>query len=494
MKCKAVRCIYYNAGNGYTVASYVTEETLPKEVSSQKNGRYGMFMAIGNELPTEDGLEVELNGTWKDGKFGMQYKVSSFQIALPTSTEGIKAYLASDLIKGIGPVLAERIVDRYQENTFEVLEKNPEKLLEIKGITRKKLSEILEGYRGSETLRQLMVTLSPFGVTPRKVAQIQEHFGNAAPLIIQNTPFRLCEIPGFGFLTVDPIAVKAKNFKPDEPMRIKAAILHIMSEAEGEGHLYLTCEEILKRTALLLNHKKETGLVPERAIRDAGNEMIRKDGTLVCSDGGFYLKNSFRAELGAAASLVKLILRGGTQSYQVDSIISSIQKKEKILLNARQKEGILRAFQYPVTIITGGPGRGKTTDMANGDVGEVLNIYKADGKSRMRVDFGDGKIMEYTEGDIWPLNLAYCITVHKAQGSEYPVVILPMLTCFYRMLRKNLFYTAVTRARRGVKIVGSKKAMVIAINNDTVSKRNTMFGYRIKKIYKAYLEQEKKSA
>lgn len=364
MKCKAVRCIYYNAGNGYTVASYVTEETLPKEVSSQKNGRYGMFMAIGNELPTEDGLEVELNGTWKDGKFGMQYKVSSFQIALPTSTEGIKAYLASDLIKGIGPVLAERIVDRYQENTFEVLEKNPEKLLEIKGITRKKLSEILEGYRGSETLRQLMVTLSPFGVTPRKVAQIQEHFGNAAPLIIQNTPFRLCEIPGFGFLTVDPIAVKAKNFKPDEPMRIKAAILHIMSEAEGEGHLYLTCEEILKRTALLLNHKKETGLVPERAIRDAGNEMIRKDGTLVCSDGGFYLKNSFRAELGAAASLVKLILRGGTQSYQVDSIISSIQKKEKILLNARQKEGILRAFQYPVTIITGGPGRGKTTDIS----------------------------------------------------------------------------------------------------------------------------------
>ena len=480
--------------------------------------------------------------------------------------------------------------------------------------------------------------------------------------------------------------------------------------------------------------------MPERAIRDAGNEMIRKDGTLVCSDGGFYLKNSFRAELGAAASLVKLILRGGTQSYQVDSIISSIQKKEKILLNVRQKEGILRAFQYPVTIITGGPGRGKTTDIsfiievekilhknaeillcaptgrarrrmsdctaypaltihkaiglkgeageeewdeesmleasliivdecsmidmplmdkflsrvpigtrlvflgdkdqlesvgpgnvfkemiesgvipvtiltesfrqegkstiiqnadkinerktnlffddtfqfypakddeeaaeiiqklyreelqknenrvegvqvlsplrkdtkvgadalnpvlrdivnpkrygypeikngsttyrerdlvmqlkneedvANGDVGEVLNIYKADGKSRMRVDFGDGKIMEYTEGDIWPLNLAYCITVHKAQGSEYPVVILPMLTCFYRMLRKNLFYTAVTRARRGVKIVGSKKAMVIAINNDTVSKRNTMFGYRIKKIYKAYLEQEKKSA
>lgn len=114
MKCKALRCIYYNEGNGYTVASYVTEEALPEKVSTQKNSQYGMFTAVGNELPTEEGLEVELNGTWKDGKFGMQYKVSSFQVVLPTNTEGIKAYLASDFIKGIGPVLAERIVDHYR--------------------------------------------------------------------------------------------------------------------------------------------------------------------------------------------------------------------------------------------------------------------------------------------------------------------------------------------------------------------------------------------
>ena len=261
MKCKALRCIYYNEGNGYTVASYVTEEALPEKVSTQKNSQYGVFTAVGNELPTEDGLEVELNGTWKDGKFGMQYKVSSFQVVLPTNTKGIKAYLASDFIKGIGPVLAERIVDHYKEKTFEILEKDPGRLLEIKGITKKKLMEILEGYQNSETLRQLMVALSPFGVTPRKVAQIQEHFGNAAPLIIQDTPFRLCEIPGFGFLTVDPIAVKAKNFKPDEPMRIKAAILHVMSEAEGEGHLYLSCEQVLTRTGRLLNHKGADGQV-----------------------------------------------------------------------------------------------------------------------------------------------------------------------------------------------------------------------------------------
>ena len=739
MKCKPVRCIYYNEGNGYTVASYVTEEILPAKVNDQKNSQYGMFVAVGNELPTEDGLEVELNGTWKDGKFGMQYNVSSFQIALPTNTEGIKAYLASDLIKGIGPVLAERIVDRYGKNTFEVLEKDPKKLLEIKGITKNKLQEILEGYQNSETIRQLMVALSPFGVTSRKAALIQEHFGNEAVYVIHNTPFRLCEIAGFGFLTVDPIAVKAKSFKPDDPLRIKAAILHVMAEAEGEGHLYLSCEQILTRTGRLLNHKNASGRVNERAIRDVGNEMIREDGTLVCNSGGFYSKKSFDAEMGAAASLVKLSLQSGLKR-NVEGILRDIQKKEKILLNSRQKEGILEAFQNPVSIITGGPGRGKTTiirfiiavqeelnknaeillcaptgrarrrmsdctaypaltihkavglkgeagedewdkedfieadliivdecsmidmflmdkflsriqngarlvflgdkdqlesvgpgnvfkemiesgvipvtvltesfrqegkstiiqnadkinerktnlvfddtfqfypaeddkeaaeliqrlykeelqknenqaegiqvisplrkdtkagadalnpilrdlvnpkrygypeikngsttyrerdivmqlknveEVANGDVGEVLNIYKAGGKNAMRVDFGDGKIMEYIDEDIWPLNLAYCITVHKAQGDEYPVVILPMLTCFYRMLRKNLFYTAITRAKRKVIIVGSKKAMAIAIKNDTVSKRNTKFGLRIRKIYEAYLEQEKKSA
>ena len=185
-----------------------------------------------------------------------KYKVSSFQIALPTNTEGIKAYLASDLIKGIGPVLAERIVDRYQEETFAVLENDPERLLEIKGITRKKLSEILEGYRESETLRQLMVTFISFGVTPRKVAQIQEHFGNAAPLIIQNTPFRLCEIPGFGFLTVDPIAVKQRILSQMSLCGLKQRFFILCRKQRAKGHLYLTCEEILKRTALLLNHKK----------------------------------------------------------------------------------------------------------------------------------------------------------------------------------------------------------------------------------------------
>ena len=123
-----------------------------------------------------------------------------------------------------------------------------------------------------------------------------------------------------------------------------------------------------------------------------------------------------------------------------------------------------------------------------------LNIYKEDGKDKMRVDFGDGRIMTYEEEDPWPLTHAYAMSVHKSQGSEYPVVILPMLPCFRRMLRRNIFYTAVTRAKTKVIIVGSKRAMAQAIRTDFTAKRNTRFAFLIQHIMEAALNPEKKSA
>lgn len=739
MRCKPVRQIYYNPGNGYTVASFQTEEELPQKVVMQGSGSYGIFQAIGTELPTNEGLELELEGEWKDGKFGLQYRVSHFNIQMPTSEEGIQAYLSSNLIKGIGPVTAANIVARFGKDTFYVLDHTPEKLLQVRGVTDTKLKEIMDGYQKSKSIRDLMVYMAPFGVTPRKAALIQEHFKDAAVSIVKENPFRLCEIKGFGFMTVDPIAIQAKNFRADDPLRIKAAITYLMEQAQGEGHLFLIADEILERADKLLNHKNTTEIVSERAIRDAGNEMIHKDGSLICNAGAFYMKKSFQAEMGAAAMLVKLCLQKDAKR-NVDRVLRLVQQREKIILNAKQQEAIKMAFEHPVSIITGGPGRGKTTiirfiiavqeeldknamillcaptgkasrkmnestgypamtihkavgltgeageeewngknsmpddliiadefsmvdmfladklfssiklgarlvmvgdqdqiesvgpgnvfkemiasgkipitvldecfrqeedstiiknadkinanrmdlrfddtfrfytasddsdaaeiirkiyqeelgrdgenadsvqvlsplrkdtkagsdalnemlreivnpkrkgypeitngtrsyrqgdkvmqiknndEVSNGDVGEVLNIYKEEGHSRMRVDFGDDRIMTYDEEEYWPLTHAYAMTIHKSQGSEYPVVIVPMLPCFRRMLRRNIFYTAVTRAKEKVIIVGSKRAMAQAIRTDYTAKRNTRFAYLIQKIMDAALDQEKKSA
>lgn len=737
--CKPVRQIYYNPGNGYTVASFMTEEELPKAVILQGNGSYGVFQAVGIELPTSEGLELELDGDWKNGKFGLQFQVTHFQVNMPTSEEGIQAYLSSKLIKGIEPVTAANIVARFGKKTFYVLEHTPEQLLQVKGITSSKLNEILEGYRKSKSVRDLMVYMAPYGVTPRKATMIQEQFGDAAVSIVKENPFRLCEIKGFGFLTVDPIAMNAQNFQPDDPLRIKAAIHYLMEMAQSEGHLFLTSQEILERADKLLNHKNAKGVVSERAIRDVGNEMIHKEGQLICSAGAFYTKKCFHAEMGAAAMLVKLCLQKDMQ-VNVDRILRMVQQREKIILNAKQQEAIQMAFAHPVSIITGGPGRGKTTiirfiiavqeeldknamillcaptgkasrkmaestsypamtihkavgltgeageeewnqkdampddliiadefsmvdmhladklfssiklgarlvmvgdkdqiesvgpgnvfkemidsgkipitvldecfrqeedstiiqnadkihanrmdlkfddtfcfypaldeedaakliqkiykeelekrgqnadavqvlsplrkdtkvgsdalnemlreivnpkrkgypevtngtksyrqgdkvmqiknndEVSNGDVGEVLSIYKEGGHSRMRVDFGDERIMTYEEDEYWPLTHAYAMSVHKSQGSEYPVVILPMLPCFRRMLRRNIFYTAVTRAKEKVIIVGNKRALAQAIRTDYTAKRNTRFASTIRQIMDAALDPAKKSA
>ena len=336
--CKAIRQIYYNAGSGYTVASYMTNEDLPEEVKKQKNGNYGIFQAFGTELPTNEGLDVELTGDWKPTKYGMQYSVSNFSVTMPTTKEGIRTYLSSSLIKGIGPAMAARIVETFGEDTLNVFNDSPEKLLQVKGITQKRLDDILEGYQKSSSIRELMMYLSPFGVTPAKVSKIQEKFGPAAVMIVKEEPFRLCEVHGFGFLTVDQIAVKAKHFRADAPLRIKAAILHIMSEAEGEGHLYLKREDIIERVEKLLNHNKDVSPVSERAIRDTGNDMIHTDGSLVCHDGGFYTRKSFQAELGAAAALVRLHMQTG-MAVNVDRILRKIQKEQDIILNAKTAGG-----------------------------------------------------------------------------------------------------------------------------------------------------------
>lgn len=203
LECRYASSIYYNQENGYTVAVYETEEKIPEG----KNGiGKRQFVAVGCELPRNEGIDISLKGQWKESeKYGKQYHVTSFQIQMPTTEEGVKAYLSSGLMKGIGPVIAERVVERFGKNTFYVFEECPERLLEIPGITQKKLDQILDGYHQSENIRQLSLFLSSAGVTPKKIEKIQEHFGHKAVSIIKKDPFRLCEMDGFGFKTVDPI-------------------------------------------------------------------------------------------------------------------------------------------------------------------------------------------------------------------------------------------------------------------------------------------------
>lgn len=196
-----------------------------------------IFTAVGTELPAKKDQEVELNGRWVKSKYGLQLSVESFTEIRPQTEEGIRSYLSSGMIRGIGPKMAEQIVGRFGIRTFEILDYYPDSLLEIKGITPKKLEGILTSYQGEHMLRDLAAFLSPFQITPKKIRKIYETFGNEALEIVQNQPFSLCQISGFGFLTVDEIARKT-GCSPKDPMRIEGCIEYCMEQENQEGHLF----------------------------------------------------------------------------------------------------------------------------------------------------------------------------------------------------------------------------------------------------------------
>lgn len=203
--------IYYNPANKFCIISVKTaEKDVPQEARSTRRRKDHLirFVATGYELPRTDAVELELDGEWKKGKYGMQLQVEQWHEIVPQTKSGVEGYLASGLIKGIGPALAKQIVSRFGVETLDILQNRPERLLEIKGITENKLEAIKTSYAESRMLQDLMTLLSPFKITPKTAQKIYQFFGPASVDILKKSPFELCQISGFGFLRVDAIVQK----------------------------------------------------------------------------------------------------------------------------------------------------------------------------------------------------------------------------------------------------------------------------------------------
>lgn len=234
--------IYHNPANRFCIISVKTaDKEVPLEARSTRRYRDHLirFVATGYELPRTDAVELELDGEWKQGKYGMQFQVEQWRQIVPRTKSGVEGYLASGLIKGIGPATATLIVSRFGEDTLDILQKRPERLLEIKGITESKLEEIKTSYAESRMLQDLLVLLSPFKITPKTALKIYQYFGPASVDILKKSPFELCQISGFGFLRVDAIVQKNGGDLHD-PMRVKGALFWALEDGKGsKGHLFL---------------------------------------------------------------------------------------------------------------------------------------------------------------------------------------------------------------------------------------------------------------
>lgn len=253
MLCEFKRLIYPKSAladdTGYRIALYrpceAVKDAAGKRVSEVK--------AVGYCLPTGERQRFDLRGHWsRDSKYGVQFEVEDYQQVIVPTKEGILAYLSSGQIKGIGPKTAEKIFQAFGTDTLRILDEEPERLLSIPGISEGKLKKIQESYLANRGARDVVAFLVPHGVTPNRAVKLYREFGKDTLDILKNHPYRLCELAGIGFRTVDMIA-QSLGLDSRSPERVDAALLYTLQEAEQRGHLCLDKREFLKLTLKLLD-------------------------------------------------------------------------------------------------------------------------------------------------------------------------------------------------------------------------------------------------
>ena len=343
------RTIFFNPVNKYCVLSIRTDDpTVPSACRSSYTYRDHMirFTVTGYDLPRTGTIEILWEGEWQSGKYGARLQITQWREVIPKTIDGIKGYLASGLLKGIGERTAEAIVNRFGLDALDILEQNPERLLEIKGITEERLEDIKQSYAESRSLRDLMTMLSPFKVTPKAALAIYQHFGAKSVEILRDSPYQLCQVSGFGFLRVDSI-VQKNGGKLDDPMRIQAAIRYTLEDGKNKhGHLYLEREDTLDQAFNLLNQNIP---FPELRIAKGKVEEQFQDMLLhseLCStEECIYLPRSFELEDDTARRVAEILVEQ-LEKTRIHSALRSVKKQLGITLSERQEIAVETAFSH----------------------------------------------------------------------------------------------------------------------------------------------------
>lgn len=310
-------------------------------------------------MPLTDEIEIEMEGEWETNSHGTQYKVETFLEVVPRTREGILGYLSCGSLKGIGPKTAERIVNRFGLDTLEVMEKYPQELLKIQGISQKKLDRIVDSFGKNKVFRELMTFLSPFHVTPKKANMILQKFRDQSVEIIRKQPYILCSVKGFGFLTVDAIARQCCAATND-PMRISGCVSYVLREAmKQNGHLYLEQEILVKDALKVLNKEPDLQPVTETEILKVLYRLVMQD-SIVVEENRVYITKQHQEEEDTA-SMIARKLHEQIPALTIEKELEEAQEDLNITLSEQQKEAVRMVFANPISIITGGPGTGKTT-------------------------------------------------------------------------------------------------------------------------------------
>jgi exodeoxyribonuclease V alpha subunit len=325
---------------------------------------------------------IDMRGEWAHHpKFGEQFKVVQFKTQVPATVYGIKKYLGSGLIKGLGPVMAGRIVDRFGENTLEIIENQIDRLAEIKGIAKKSIAKIAEAWDAQKDIRDVMIFLQSHGVSPAYASKIFKRYGDRSVAVVKQNPYRLAaDIFGIGFLKADSIA-RELGFSNDSRVRVEAGVVYTLHQLSEDGHVCFPYEPLIERCREILGVEKEPivrAIVSLNADRQIIVEDIDEDiENFTQNNKAVYLTRLHQCETGIASRL-RALLSVPRATREVDSVRAIQWARQQLSFEPaeNQKTAIRYALENKVMVITGGPGTGKTTI-----VKVILEIF-----SQMKID------------------------------------------------------------------------------------------------------------
>ena len=349
------RITYQNEQNGYSV------------LKCRAGGYQDLVTVVGNMPEVHVGSVLSLGGSWRvDSKYGRQFSVESFEETLPATVYGIEKYLGSGLVKGIGPKFASRIVRQFGADTLNVIETEPDRLLDVPGIGKVRVERIKKSWVEQKEIKNIMLFLQGHDVSTSHATKVYKTYGSDSIRVVQENPYRLADdIWGIGFRTADTIAEKM-GFGHDRYPRLRSGIMYTLNALGNEGHCFATRDQLCKTGAELLE-------VDQALLSDALDEMLQSGDVFLDGDA-VYLPPFYHSELGTARRLRELLRGEGAVSVRTEGLQRRIQAATGMNYDEVQMQAILTAAGSKVFILTGGPGTGKTTTTLG-----IITAFRASG-------------------------------------------------------------------------------------------------------------------
>ena len=351
--------VFRNEENGYTVFHLENDD--------------GEVTCVGNFNFINEGEMLELTGEYVNHNvYGTQLKVSSHMVKEPEDLVSIERYLGSGAVKGVGAALAGRIVKKFKEDTFRIIEEEPERLAEVKGISERKAREIAEQVEEKKDMRKAMIYLQKYGISTRLAAKIYQYYGMRVYKVLEENPYQLADnIEGVGFKTADEIAARI-GIHTDSDYRIKSGLFYTLQQAVGEGHIYLPEEVLVRRAGELL------GVEIQDISKHVMDLCIEKKTVMKEGEDGIriYPAHYYYLELNTAKMLHDLNIDCEMPEDMMERRLRKVEETEQIELDAMQHKAVIESIKHGLLVLTGGPGTGKTTT-----INTMIRFFDSEGMS-----------------------------------------------------------------------------------------------------------------